>query len=109
MGEVVVVIEDVVAVTDTTPATTTGEEEDEDVVLEDEVTSALNSTTFAEIIRNKVPYCAAYPMCKNVLVRSCCPTEEGVMLDCCSGINPITETGEEEEEKGEEEEEVAVT
>ena len=52
-----------------------------------------------------MPYCAAYPMCKNVLVRSCCPTEEGVMLDCCSGINPITETGEEEEE----EEEVAVT
>ena len=103
--EVVVVIEDVVDLTDTTtttPATTTGEEEDEDVVIEEEeVTSALNSTTFAEIIRNKVPYCAAYPMCKNVLVRSCCPTEEGVMLDCCSGI-PTTATVEEEEEDEEE-------
>ena len=97
--EVVVVIEDVVDLTDTTtttPATTTGEEEDEDVVIEEEeVTSALNSTIFAEIVRNKVPYCAAYPMCKNVLVRSCCPTEEGVMLDCCSGV-PTTATGEEE-------------
>jgi len=97
--EVVVVIEDVVAVTDTTTTTATTTEEEVEEEVDTPSTSALNSTTFADIIRNKVPYCAAYPLCKNVLVRSCCPTEEGVMLDCCSGINPTTATGEEEEEE----------
>jgi len=31
------------------------------------------------------PSCAAYPTCAN-LVDDCCPTSQGVMLDCCYGI-----------------------
>jgi hypothetical protein len=59
------------------------------VVVEEDapITPSFNITAAYDFIGESGPACAAYTMCEN-LVENCCPTEKGVMLDCCYGNPP---------------------
>merc|ERR1712196_749071 len=52
-------------------------------------TTSNNNTDLVKLI-TKDPSCAAHSMCA-ILVGDCCPSKEGIILDCCYGIPPDQE------------------
>merc|ERR1712196_569918 len=48
-----------------------------------------NNTDLVKLV-TKDPSCAAHSMCA-LLVGDCCPSKEGIILDCCYGIPPDQE------------------